>query len=135
MARRTIRTDRLIAVLGVAVIGLGVLALWFTRGEIGREESTTERIRTQLNAIDPALRLQYVVDGRTMGVVCGYAGVPVSPGYPIRVGAPPPPPNVLGFISRRNRMLTSQDPLPDEFRQQTNLECPGFPINIPRKSS
>lgn len=134
MARRAIPTNRLIAVLGLAVLVLGSVVLWLTtRGGPGGAVSTTERIRAQLNAIDPALRLQYVVNGRTVGVVCGYAGVPVAPGSPTGVGAPPPP-HVLAFVSRRNRMLTSQDPLPGEFRQQTRLECPGFPITVPRKS-
>lgn len=134
MARRAIRTDRLIAVLGVAILVLGVTIFWVvTRGGLAREVSTTDRIRDQLSAIDPALRLQYVIDGRTTGVVCGYAGVPVAPDSPIRVGAPPPPPNVVAFVSRRNRMLTSQDPLPREFREQTSIECPGFPMTVPMK--
>ena len=33
----------------------------------------------------------------------------------------------VGFVSRPNRMLLSQDPLNGEFRAMIASDCPGFP--------
>ncbi len=116
MARRAIRTDRLIAVLGVAVIVLGVLALWFvTQGSGGgfTEEPASRRVLRQAREqLGRTAEVRLIESGRGR-VVCGY----IAP----RGG------RAVGFISRPNRMLLSEDPLNGEFRAMIASDCPGFP--------
>lgn len=125
MARRTIRTDRLIAVLGVAVLVLGALVLWLvTQGSGGgfTEEATSDRVLRQAREqLGRTAEVQFIEPGRGR-VVCGYIAAERG-GRAVR------------FISRPNRMLTERDPLTREFDQQTRLECPGFPMNVPMKAN
>ncbi len=126
MARRAIRTDRLIAVLGVAVVVLGALALWFiTRGSGGgfTEEPASQRVLRQLRERDPRLQAFQIVPGATDGVLCGFAGVPT--GRPSVEGEE----TAAGgtFISRRNRISFESDPLPKEFAQDYAEECAELP--------
>ena len=104
MVRRAIRTDRLIAVLGVVVIVLGALAIWFvTRGSGGgfTEEPTSRRVLRQAREqLGRTAEVQLIDD---------------------RGG------RAVGFISRPNRMLLSEDPLNGEFRAMIASDCPGFP--------
>lgn len=126
MARRVIRTDRLIAVLGVAVLLLGGVVAWRVAGQFTPEAGApVDRVRRQLKAYDPTLTLFDLRDGRTPGVVCGYAGVSSA-----RRQGPAEPP--MAFVSRRNRLITNHDPLKGEFRTQTDLECPDLIPNLPR---
>lgn len=117
MARRAIRTDRLIAVLGVAVIVLGALALWFaTQGSGGgfTEEPTSRRVLRQAREqLGRTAEVQLIEPGRGR-VVCGYIAAE-------RGGL------AVGFISRPNRMLLSHDPLNGEFRAMIEADCPDFP--------
>ena len=117
MARRAIRTDRLIAVLGVAVIALGALALWFVNQGAGggfTEEPASRRVLRQAREqLGQAAEVQLIEPGRGR-VVCGYIAAE-------RGG------RAVGFISRPNRMLLSQDPLNGEFRAMMSADCPGFP--------
>ena len=117
MARRAIRTDRLIAVLGVAVIVLGALAMWFvTRGSGGgfTEEPAPRRVLRQAREqLGRTAEVQLIEPGRGR-VVCGYIAA--------ERGGP-----AVGFISRPNRMLLSHDPLNGEFRAMMSADCPGFP--------
>ena len=75
MVRRAIRTDRLIAVLGVVVIVLGALAIWFvTRGSGGgfTEEPTSRRVLRQAREqLGRTAEVQLIEPGRGR-VVCGY---------------------------------------------------------------
>ena len=75
MARRAIPTDRLIAVLGVAVIVLGALALWFvTQGSGGgfTEEPASRRVLRQAREqLGRPAEVQLIEPGRGR-VVCGY---------------------------------------------------------------
>lgn len=117
MARRAIRTDRLIAVLGVTVLVLGALALWFvTRGSGGgfTEEPASRRVLRQAREqLGQTAEVQLIEPGRGR-VVCGYIAAE-------RGG------RAVGFISRPNRMLLSQDPLNGEFRTMIAADCAGFP--------
>ena len=117
MARRAIRTDRLIAVLGVAVLALGAAAAWLsTRGSGGgfTEEPASRRVLRQAREqLGPAAEVQLIETGRGR-VVCGYIAA-------ARGG------QAVGFISRPNRMLLSEDPLNGEFRAMIDADCPDFP--------
>ena len=117
MARRAIRTDRLIAVLGVTVIVLGALALWFvTQGSGGgfTEEPASRRVLRQAREhLGRTAEVQLIEPGRGR-VVCGYIAAE-------RGG------RAVGFISRPNRMLLSHDPLNGEFRAMMSADCPDFP--------
>ncbi len=117
MARRGISTDRLIAVLGVAVIALGALALWFFTQGSGAgftEETASRRVQRQAREqLGRTAEVQLIEPGRGR-VVCGYIA-------PDRGG------RAVGFISRPNRMLLSEDPLNGEFRAMMSADCPDFP--------
>lgn len=122
MARRTIRAERLIAVLGGAVLLLGLLILWLaTRsgGLGGREPTVEERAGAQLREhIGPEAVVRYTERGRRRAV-CGY----VSTGGRLEV-----------FISRPNRILLESDPLKAEFDEMLRDVCPGFLTRAPGAS-
>ena len=117
MARRAIQTDRLIALLGAAVIILGALALWLGAREPGAgfdEEPVSSRVMRQAREqLGRNAEVRLIEPGRGR-VVCGYIGAD-------RAGRP------VGFISRPNRMLLSHDPLNAEFRAMMSADCPDFP--------
>ncbi len=119
MARRTIRAERLIAVLGGAVVLLGVVILWLaTRsgGLGGREPTFEERAAVQLREhAGPEAVVRYTERGRRRAV-CGY----VSTGGRLEA-----------FISRPNRILLESDPLKAEFDQMLRDICPGFLTRAP----
>jgi len=113
MARRTIRVERLIAVLGVAVILLGALLVWLvSRNAFGPSEPTPEqRAQAQVHRlVGRQARVTYTETGRRRAV-CGY----------IRNGD-----DVVAFISRPNRLMLETDPLKVEFDQLQGDLCPGF---------
>lgn len=117
MARRAIRTDRLIAVLGVAVLVLGAALVWFVSQNSGTgftEEPASRRVLRQAREqLGRTAEVQLIEPGRGR-VVCGYIASD-------RGG------RAVGFISRPNRMLLSEDPLNSEFRAMIAADCPGFP--------
>ena len=117
MAKRAIRTERLIAVLGVAVLLLGALAIWattqgagpgFTQEPVGRR--VLRQAREQLGR---QAEVRLIEPGRGR-VACGYVSE--------RRGGP-----AVGFISRPNRMLLRDDPLSREIRAMIVADCPAFP--------
>ena len=113
MAKRTIRVDRLIVVLGGAVILLGLLLLWLaSRNAFGHSEPTPEeRARTQVRSlVGRQAVVTYVEPGRRRAV-CGY----------IRNED-----EVVAFISRPNRLMLETDPLKIEYEQLKSDLCPGF---------
>ena len=113
MAKRTIRTDRLIIVLGGAVVLLGLLILWLvSRNAFGHQEPTPEqRAQTQVHAlVGKKARVTYTETGRRRAV-CGY----------LRNGN-----EVVAFVSRPNRLMLETDPLKIEFEQNQSDLCPGF---------
>ena len=118
MQPRRIRVERLIAVLGAAVLILGVLILWLvTRdGGLGGEPSVEERAGQQLREhVGPDAVVRYTERGRRRAV-CGY----VSAGDELVV-----------FISRPNRILLETDPLKAEFDEMLSDVCPGFLTRAP----
>jgi hypothetical protein len=112
MTRRIIRTDRLIAILGVAVVVLGALILWMvTRNGLPEEPSPEARARAQVREhLGRQARVSYTEQGRRLAV-CGY----IADGD-----------EVVAFISRPNRLMLESDPLKAEFRQMQADFCPGF---------
>lgn len=117
MTRRTIRTDRLIAALGVAILALGAVILWgvFQGQGVGfTQEPVDKRVlrqaREQLGR-DAEVRL---IDPGRGRVVCGYVG------HRGRGDA-------WSYISRPNRMMLSNDPLANEFKTMLARDCPTFP--------
>ena len=118
MQPRRIRVERLIAVLGVAVLVLGAVLLWLvTRdGGLGGEPSVEERAGQQLREhVGPDAVVRYTERGRRRAV-CGY----VSAGDELVV-----------FISRPNRILLETDPLKAEFDEMLSDVCPGFLTRAP----
>ena len=116
MARRTINTDRLIAVLGGVVLTLGALAVWkLTHGGAGFvEEAPVARASRQAKELlGAAAEVQLIQTGRGR-VMCGY----VAPSRG-QVGQP--------FVSRPNRMMLMSDPLSAEFREVVRADCPDLP--------
>ena len=114
---RRLDPNRLITVLGVAVLLLGAVSVYvFSRGEgLGMQPSPSERARQQLReALGRDVELQYVEEGEG-AVLCGYAD------------------GVTMFISRPNRLLLSTDPLLSEFEQMMGQACPGFARPIPTR--
>lgn len=116
MSERRLRTDRLIAILGVIVLALGAVAVWRVAqdGGLGRRtESSGERalrqVRTELGR---GAEVRYIEPG--IGPVsCGYAAR--GPGQ-----------TAVAFVSRPQRILFSDDPLPREFAETRDRYCPGF---------
>lgn len=117
MAGRALRTERLIAILGVAVVLLGALALWLVNRDSGAgftEEPASRRVLRQAREqLGPTAEVQLIEPGSGR-VVCGYIAA-------ARGG------RAVGFISRPNRMLLSDDPLNGEFRAMIDADCPNFP--------
>lgn len=116
MARR-LSVQKVIGVLGVAVLVLGGLSLWaISQGARPgfSQEPASERVlrqaREQLGA-HAEVRLLETGKGR---VVCGYLAADAH--------AP-----ATGFVSRPNRLLLSIDPLKGEFAQMVAQDCPVFP--------
>ncbi len=120
MAPRGIKVERLIAVLGVAVVLLGVLLLWQASrggGMGGGEPSADDRARAQLlEHIGSGAVVRYTETGRRRAV-CGY----VSDGKG----------ELVIFISRPNRILLETDPLKAEFDEMLRDVCPGFLTRAP----
>ncbi|MCS6627850.1 hypothetical protein N0B44_33610 [Roseibacterium beibuensis] len=115
MSPRRIRVERLIAVLGAAVLLLGAVLLFLvTRagGLGGGEPSVEDRARAQLRAhIGRDAVVRYTETGRRRAV-CGY--VTDQEG------------ELVVFISRPNRILLETDPLKAEFDEMLRDLCPGF---------
>ena len=102
MAPRRIRVERLIAVLGVAVLPLGVLTLWLVPrgGGLGAEPSVEERAGAQFREhVGPEAVVRYTERGRRRAV-CGLVSADDQ---------------LIVFISRPNRLLLETDPLKAEF--------------------
>ncbi len=117
MGARRIRTERVIAVLGAAVLVLGGLVLWRVAsgdavGPIG-EAGSARLLRQAREQLGPRaeVRLLEAGAGRTL---CGYVGLRGEAG-------------AQGFVSRPNRLLLASDPLRDEFSALIKRDCPRFP--------
>ncbi|MBN8529105.1 MAG: hypothetical protein J0M36_07710 [Caulobacterales bacterium] len=116
MSDRRRQTDRLIAALGVLVLALGAAAVWKVAHEGGlfREpESAGQRALRQVRAeLGRGAEVRYIEAG--IGAVsCGYAAR--GPGQA-----------AVAFVSRPQRILFGDDPLPREFAETRDRYCPGF---------
>jgi len=111
----------LIPVLGVAVLALGGVCLWaVTRGgppmaQTPAPERALQQVREQMGRAGE-LRYFEAGEGRAL---CGYAGLKGQA-------------RAVAFVSRPNRILFSDDPLPGEFREMRQRFCPGFAFVEPR---
>lgn len=117
MAARRIRTDHLIAALGVAVLVLGALVGWrvfATQGVAPWETPPQRRALQQVRErFGPTGEVRLIERGRGP-VVCGYAGRRRQAG-------------TVAFVSRPNRILFADDPLSAEFRAMVEADCPNLP--------
>lgn len=116
MSDRRRQTDRLIAVLGLLVLALGAVAIWRVAhdGGLGRKaESADERALRQVRTeLGPTAEVRYIEPGAG-AVSCGYAAR--APGLA-----------AVAFVSRPQRILFGDDPLPREFAETRDKYCPGF---------
>lgn len=120
MARR-FNTQRVITVMAVLVLGLGAVCLY----------AANQGARWGASAPDPGARaaaqvreqrgaqaeVRYVAPGRGPAL-CGYAGLKGR--------------EAVAFVSRPNRILFADDPLPEEFKAMLERDCPGFLKAPPR---
>jgi hypothetical protein len=114
-------TDRLILVLGVAVLALGALILWLVSRNAFAPPAPTpeERAVAQVRDIlGRDARVRYTETGRRLAV-CGY----------VEDGG-----QTIAFISRPNRLMLSTDPLRAEYDQLQADFCPGF-LTRPRAAA
>lgn len=124
MAARRIRTDRLIAVLGVAVLVLGGLVGWRVLATGGAAPWETPPHRRALQQVrermGPTGQVRLIERGKGP-VVCGYAGLKGDPG-------------TVAFVSRPNRILFADDPLKGEFEAMIEADCPNLPTPPPLRA-
>ncbi|MDI1328444.1 MAG: hypothetical protein PSV23_16765 [Brevundimonas sp.] len=117
MARRAIRTDRLIAVLGAAVLLLGAVIVWNTarasRPGFVEEPPARRVLRQAREQLGRTAEIRLLDEGRGR-VVCGYVGRRGESG-------------AWSFISRPNRIMMSDDPLATEFQAMLRADCPNLP--------
>ena len=120
MARR-LNVQRLIWVLGVAVLVLGAISLWaVTRGApvgVAQPPAAARALQQVREQMGRSGELRYSEPG-TGRALCGYAGLK---GHA----------RAVAFVSRPNRILFSDDPLPGEFREMRERFCPGFLVQPP----
>ena len=121
---RRLNVQRVILVLGVVVLGLGALSLWaVSRGELAFQEvpATERAVRQVREQMGTTGEIRYVEAGERRAA-CGYAG---------RRGQE----QAVAFVSRPNRILFSDDPLPGEFREMQKRFCPDFLVSPPGMGS
>ena len=112
---RRLDLDRLIMILGAFVVVLGGVAIWLaTRGELPFQQEPADRraLRQLQEQFGPGIELRYVETGAGRGL-CGYAG-----GGDLE--------HDVVFVSRPTRVMTNQDPLPEEFEATLNAVCPSL---------
>jgi len=121
---------RLTTGLGVVVLLLGALcvfaAIQGTRppAQPTANDRALRQVREQRG---PGFDVRYAEAGRGRAV-CGYAGQRRVPGHAeggLAIGGH----DAIAFVSRPNRILFSDDPLPVEFREMQQRFCPGFLVN------
>lgn len=115
MARR-LNVQRLLLVFGVLVIALGALCLWVASrgGGLGFEQPNAHEraVRQVREQMGPTGEVRYAEVG-TGRALCGYAGLRGQT-------------RAVSFVSRPNRILFSDDPLPEEFKKMQQQVCPSF---------
>ena len=125
MARRAMNLNRLMLVLGLTVLALGLVSAWAVsqgaRFGLAQPTAGDRALRQVREQMGPSGEVRYAQAGEGR-ILCGYAG---------RRGEV----RAVAFVSRPNRILFSDDPLPGEFRQMKESLCPGFPTAPPRSPS
>lgn len=120
MARR-VNVQRVITVLGVLVLGLGALCVYAATQGVrwgGRAPEPGDRVVSQVREQrGRQAEVRYVVAGRGPAL-CGYAGLRGQTA-------------VTAFVSRPNRILFADDPLPEEFTAMRERDCPDLPAAPP----
>lgn len=125
MARR-LNAQRMILVMGVLVLSLGAVSVWvLMQGDRPDPQPThNERAARQVREQrGPGYDVRYAEAGRGRAL-CGYAGPRNG-----KAGAAGRGGDAVAFVSRPNRILFSDDPLPVEFREVQQRFCPGFLAN------
>ena len=108
--------------MGVLVLGLGAASAWvLMHGHKPAPQPTANdravrQVREQRGA---GFDVRYAEAGRGRAV-CGYAG-PRGTAAATGNGM-----DAIAFVSRPNRILFSDDPLPVEFREMQQRFCPTF---------
>ena len=118
MARRVIKVERLIAILGVVVLALGLLLVWLLSRNAFQptQVSALDRAETQLGIhLNARAPIVYSEEGRRNSI-CGY----------VRTEG-----RNVAFVSRPNRIILETDPLPAEFADMQRDLCPGFMKPLP----
>ncbi|WP_395649558.1 hypothetical protein [Brevundimonas sp.] len=114
MARR-LNVQRLMLVMAALVLALGGVCAWviYDNARPAPQPTAGERAVRQLREQrGPEAEVRYAEAGRGRAL-CGYAGV--------RGQA-----TAVAFVSRPNRILFSDDPMPVEFREVQQRFCPTF---------
>ncbi|CAN5205612.1 hypothetical protein BH09PSE1_BH09PSE1_18830 [soil metagenome] len=125
MARR-LSVQRLMLVMGALVLALGALSAWvvYTNARPPAQPTADQRaVRQVREQRGRGFDVRYAEAGRGRAV-CGYAG-PRNRDGGAHVGGL----DAVAFVSRPNRILFSDDPLPVEFREMQQRFCPGFLAN------
>lgn len=127
MARRLrFKLNLLTTVLGVIVLLLGLLCLYAVmngskpKTQPTANERAVRQVREQRGA---GFDVRYAEAGRGRAV-CGYAGSRTGDAA-VKAGGI----DAVAFVSRPNRILFADDPLPVEFREMQQRFCPGFLAN------
>ena len=115
MARR-LNVQRLMAVMGVLVLGLGAICLYAVnqgaRWGAAPPDPGVRAAKQVREQRGPQAEVRYATAGRGP-TLCGYAGIRGQEA-------------VTAFVSRPNRILFADDPLPEEFKAMQARDCPGF---------
>jgi hypothetical protein len=120
---RRLTLRHVMLVMAVLVLGLGVLSVWvvYHSARPPAQPTANERaVRQVREQRGRGYDVRYAEAGRGRAV-CGYAG-PRSGDTAHGDGGL----DAVAFVSRPNRILFSDDPLPVEFREMQQRFCPTF---------
>ncbi len=120
---RRLTVKRVIPMMAVLVIVLGGLSVWviYRNARPPAQPTANERALRQVREQrGGAYEVRYAEAG-TGRAVCGYAG-PLNHDQAYGGGGV----DAVAFVSRPNRILFSDDPLPVEFREMQKRFCPTF---------
>lgn len=122
MARR-LNVQRVILVMGMLVLALGALSLSVVYRNLQPPAQPTANERAVRQVREQRGRgydVRYAEPGEGRAL-CGYAGPRSTTGGEGSGGQ-----DAVAFVSRPNRILFGDDPLPVEFREMQRRFCPTF---------
>jgi len=117
VARRLTIQRVILAVAGLVIV-LGAACIWLAFGGVKPAVQATAEDRAGRQVREQRGRgaeVRYAEAGAGRAL-CGYAGMRGEAG-------------VVAFVSRPNRILFSDDPLPVEFREMQQRFCPNFLVS------